>query len=316
MKSAAVLFAFFGYAMAEFPSDCPNVTLIHGVKDKWYDACLGLQYQKDATSVEACKAGCYADMNCSVWQYINDDGVEKCWSGNVVHGCLSRTTSAAGLKAFERDLVDGERIQHGFIKVVSQNDFETLGLKPYPESTGTEEEKTARCKEFCYTDVSCTVWQYGADGCWLEHGPYNFATGTKNDSVFAKSMVAGETIEHTCPPYVEPEGLPWPWIIAGIVLGLLALAALIYFLQKKPKVKKTRAIKTTPKPEPQITYFIPQPTVLIPQTSVVQVPTYQPVQQPTYTYTTAPTTATAAPVTYAAPTTATTTPLISGGVVY
>merc|ERR1719443_1244438 len=101
------------------------------------------------------------------------------------------------------------------------------------------------------------------------------------------------------------------YVICGIVLGLLALAALIYFLQKKPKVKKTRAIKTTPKPEPQITYFIPQPTVLIPQTSVVQVPPYQPVQQPTYTYTTAPTTATAAPIVQTTGVSAQATPLIS-----
>jgi len=305
MKSVAVLLAVVGSAMAEFPSDCPNVTVIHGVEDKWYDACLGLQYQKDAATVDACKAQCYSNMNCSVWQFVNDSGLAKCWSGNVVHGCLSRANDKA-LQSFERDLKGGERIQHGFVKVVSVNEnVETLGLKLYTESTGTEDEKVARCKEFCYTDVTCTVWQYGSDGCWLEHAPSNIKKGTKEGSDWAKTMVAGETIEHTCPPYVEPAGLPWPWIIAGIILGLLALAAIIYFLQKKPKVKKTRAIKTTPKPEPLpvITYFVPQPTVLIPQTSVVQtVPTYQPV-----------TTVASAPAyqtTYAVPTT--TTPLITG----
>merc|ERR1719224_373282 len=114
----------------------------------------------------------------------------------------------------------------------------------------------------------------------------------KTDSPFAKVMKDGETIEHICPPKPE-EPFPWPWVIAGIVLGLLALAALLYFLcAKKPKVKKTRAVKIEPKPQAQqIMYFIPQPTVLIPQ----QAPQYQQVVQsaPMTSYTT-----TAAPAAY------------------
>merc|ERR1712166_1261534 len=81
---------------------------------------------------------------------------------------------------------------------------------------------------------------------------------------FAAAMIAGQTIEHTCPPYVAPEGLPWPWIIAGIVLGVLALAAILYaLLTKTPKTKKTRAVKIEPKPEPVVPIFIPQPTVMM-----------------------------------------------------
>jgi hypothetical protein len=224
-----------------------------------------------------------------------------CWSGTLAHGCLGRGTDAT-LQKFEEDLVAGERIQHGFIKVTATNSkMETLGLKHLREDTGDEASKIARCKEFCYSDVSCGVWQYGADGCWIEHLPQNPKGETKTDSDWAAGMLAGETVEKVCPPYKQPDGLPWPWIISGIVIGLLALGAIVYALQKKPKVKKTRAVKVEPKPEPVVTYFVQQPTVLVPQTSVVMqsVPTYTTVAQAApQTYTTI---AQAAPTTYAAP---------------
>lgn len=297
-----VLLVLLGSAFAEFPSDCPNITVIHDVVgDNWYDGCLGLDKKPDATSATACEEQCKTDMNCSIWQMTD----KACWSGNVVHGCRSRGSDSA-LGNFEEDLKAGQRIQHGFIKVVSTDTKkQVLNLKHYPEKTGDQATQIARCKEFCYTDVTCTVWQYGSDGCWVEHLPGNAAGSSTTNSTWAEGMLAGETIEHTCPPY-EPEGLPWPWIIAGIVLALLAIIAAIVMCQKKPKVKKTRAVKIEPKPEPApIMYFVPQPTMLIPQQSMVM---QQPlistsvIQAPTYT--------TAAPTTYttAAPTTYTTVP--------
>merc|ERR1711862_486218 len=115
----------------------------------------------------------------------------------------------------------------------------------------------------------------------------------------------------------EEEGLPWLWIILGAIAGLLLIGAIIFMLQKKPKVKKTRAVKIEPKPAapaaPPV-YFMPAPqqTVPIPQPSVVQVPQYQPMTAtvtptmytaPTTEYVTtvaaAPTTVTAAPITTA-----------------
>jgi len=278
MKAAAVLL-LLKTAWA-FPADCPNVTVIHDVKgDKWYDGCLGLDQKTEVTTAAACEAQCKTDMDCSIWQMIkHKDKGELCWSGNVVHGCRTRGSDEA-LGDFEGDLLAGQRLQHGFIKVVSTNaKMETIGLLKYPETSGTEAEQIERCKMYCYTGITCTVWQYGKDdGCWVEHGPSNLKGEVKTDSDWAKTMVTGETIEHTCPPYVAPDGLPWPWIIAGIVLGVLALAAILYALLKKtPKTKKTRAVKIEPKPEPVVPLFIPQPTILIPQQSVVMM-------QPMYT---------------------------------
>jgi len=257
-----------GNALA-FPKDCPNVTVLHDVVgDKWYDGCLGLDKKDSATTAAACEEQCKADMDCSVWQMLKHADSKKggCWSGNVVHGCRSRD-SAGKLRSFEAELLAGQRLQHGFIKVVSTNvKMETRGLLHYTETTGDEAERIKRCKGYCYTGITCTVWQFGKDGCWVEHGPDNLKEKAKNDSDWAKGMIAGETIEHTCPPYVAPDGLPWPWIIAGIVLGVLALAAILYALLKKtPKTKKTRAVKIEPKPEPVVPLFIPQPTVVMMQ---------------------------------------------------
>lgn len=276
MKVAFLLLGTAKVAFA-FPADCPNVTVLHDVVgDNWYDGCLGLDKKTTVTTANACEEQCKADMTCNVWQMTK----VHCWSGNAVHGCRSRGSDKA-LGNFEEDLVAGQRIQHGFVKLVAKNSkVEAIGLKHYPETTGTEAEQIARCKNDCYSDTTCTVWQYGADGCWVEHLPTNAKKETSTESDWAKGMIAGETIEHTCPPYKPEEGLPWPWIITGIILGLLALAALaiIYGLQKKPKVKKTRAVKIEPKKEP-IVYFIPQPTVLVPQPSYVM---QQPIVQQQY----------------------------------
>jgi len=207
--------------------------------------------------------------------------VYKCWRGGDVHGCGER---GGGQKQeqFAGDLKDGERIQHGALKVLANNTFIFYkGLSHYPEDTGNESVKIARCKLACYTTVACSVWQYNKDGCYIEDrdGPLTSENKAEVEveTEAAKTMNNGQTIEHYCPFYVPPEpeeGLPWVWIITGIVLGLLALAAIIYSLQKTPKVKKTRDVKITPKEEPEeevpltTVYFIPQPTMLVQQPMV------------------------------------------------
>jgi hypothetical protein len=289
MLHIAIALSVLGSAVDayDYSWTCPNYTVLESKLSGWYDGCLGLtnQVEYDTQGVSGCAAQCYKDMNCSIWQMVNSSGVQKCWSGSVVHGCLARNSGTGHPPTqFEKDLLGGERVQHGFVKVVQKNKEETLGLKSYPEATGTDVEKAARCKVFCETDVSCTVWQYGSNGCWMEHLPGNKKGNTTTTSDFALGMTAGETVEHVCPPYQPPPCDFWckykTWIIVGSILALLAIAGLIFFLlQKKPKVKKTRTIiPKKEEPKPVIT-FIPQPTVLIPQTSVVQMATPQYVPQ-------------------------------------
>eukprot|EP00746_Dinoflagellata_sp_MGD_P116507 gnl/MRDRNA2_/MRDRNA2_52354_c0_seq1.p1 gnl/MRDRNA2_/MRDRNA2_52354_c0~~gnl/MRDRNA2_/MRDRNA2_52354_c0_seq1.p1 ORF type:complete len:331 (+),score=63.59 gnl/MRDRNA2_/MRDRNA2_52354_c0_seq1:80-994(+) len=299
MSAMKVLFALLGTTLAEFPADCPNVTVLHDVVgDNWYDGCLGLHKNPDMTTATACEEQCKTDMNCSVWQMTKIGDNEHCYSGQVTHACRSRGSDAA-LGNFEGSLIAGQRLQHGFINVLSVNsNVETKNLMHYPEKTGTESEQILRCKQFCYTDVSCTVWQYGKDGCWIEHAPNHLAAGTDPNSTWAEGMLAGENIEHTCPPYEPEEGLPMLWIIAGSLLALAALIFVIMFCcMKKPKVKKTRAVKIEAKkePAPVLMYYVAQPTVQVPQPTVVM-------QQPLITSAPTYTTTTAAPVVSTAPT--------------
>merc|ERR1719191_1539860 len=201
MKSEAALFMLLGApAMAVFPESCWNVTVIHSTATGWNDGCKGLDRKKDLLTEEACKTGCYKEMNCSVWQWVKASNDElQCWSGNVVHGCKSRDGDVSAFD--ENNLLGGERIMHGDVKVTGPaTGVQVMGLKKYDENTGTDAERVARCKLACETDVTCTVWQYGENACWMEHSPgYEKKAETKNDTTFA-SVATGEYIEHLCTP--------------------------------------------------------------------------------------------------------------------
>jgi len=310
-----MLFTLLGSAVASKPFlTCWNATVVHDVKDGWNDGCLGLKKKPLSATEEACGAQCKADPECIVWQWVNQtNGDLECWSGNEVHGCVGRSAKPGDASAFKNQLLAGQRLQHGNVKVLNTSKgVQVMGLKKYEETSGTEAEHITRCRLACHSDVTCGVWQYGDNKCWMEHTPGNNATKEVTGTDFAKAIVAGEFVEHYCAPKPEEPGLPWPWIIAGIVLGLIALGAIAYCLKKQPKVKKTRAVKIEPKPEPTIMYFIPQPTVLIPQTSMIApvAPQYTSVPQ----YASAPVTTTYTVTPTGAPTTVTQ-PLVSGGVV-
>merc|ERR1712224_1004600 len=153
----------------------------------------------------------------------------------------------------------------------------------------------ARCKTACYSDVTCGVWQYGMGGCWREHKTHK-ATSTDTHSDFAKNVSAGEYILHYCPPLPpkkdDGSSVPLLWIILAIIGGLLLFFGILYVILHKPKApKKTRAIKIANEYEEAVVpLFVPQPTVLVRQPSVVYsapAPTtsvvYTQVAQPTYT---------------------------------
>jgi len=270
------------------PFECEDVKVTHDTLDHWLDGCLGLTLQPDYTTAAACEDACKKDMKCSVWQF--SEGAEgasvvgpHCDYGTLTTNCRSRT----GDKSFKS--LGGQRIQHGSINVLSDNTGVkmAMGLYGFPmhkKTTGDEVAMSARCKDMCYSDVTCTAWQYGEDGCWIENLPGAPVVSWSTDNPWLKTMVGGETIEHTCPKPVVPEETNWPLIVGLVVAGLLALGAILYMVLKpKPKVKKTRAVKIQQEEAP---LFIPQPTIMIPQApvQVVQAPTYQLVQQPSVVY--------------------------------
>jgi hypothetical protein len=314
MKSATALAVFGALAapvLAEIPEwvtnpakSCPNVSVIHDVKtDHWFAGCMGLAFQDHLTTVEACEATCKTDMNCSVWQVVgyNNKTIKHCWLGSAAHGCRTRESPGAMWK-LQHHLVAGQRLQHGFVEVLETlHGAQVVGLHHIEENPQTSDaagpdggvasqnDMIKRCKTFCYTDVSCTHWQYGVDGCWVEHygeaGDFP-AQGIVRNSSWALSMVVGEIIKHTCPPYVYKYTPPWEWIITGGVLSLIALLGILYMVLKpKQKIKKTRAVKLEPieDAEQQAPFFIPQPSnMFVPQSPMLATPItaqFQPVTQ-------------------------------------
>merc|ERR1719421_947627 len=152
MQSATVVLALL-HGTTAFPNDCANVTVLHSVtRDGWDAGCAGVQWNEDQTTAEGCKKSCYDNVNCTVWQWVqtaNEDGEKlKCWTGGDVHGCGERVPIGQGnQEQFQGNLKDGERIQHGAVRVIQNNSFIwTKGLKHYPEEQGDESYKIARCK--------------------------------------------------------------------------------------------------------------------------------------------------------------------------
>lgn len=247
---------------------CPHVTVIADTKvDSWFGNCDGLNKKEDITETAVCESTCKNDLNCTIWKMTNNSqGLpQACFQGSIAHNCRSGNGPP-------KNVLASQHIQHGEVVPVKDNfGLQTLGLLKVdmdPDTTGNATSLTDRCKAFCYSDTYCTVWQYGKDGCHIEHLPYHKATGTSNTSEWANTMVAGETIKHVCPPAKKDEeaGLPWPLIICGIVAGLLGIAALLYvvLLKPKPKTKKTRDVKLAkdpkPAPEPATIQYIAVPT--------------------------------------------------------
>lgn len=231
-----------------FDEACPYVSVIRDVAlDPWYSECVGLKAvakpNLDAAGNEvpwtelACEEICNKDMKCGLWQLVSvpPDNKVKCWTGKVTRW-----------DECDKNVTAGKLIQHGYIDIITvSNHTQTLGLNKLPTKTGEIQERVDHCRNVCYSDVTCTVWQFGEDGCWVEQLPGYPRGKTVKDSDWAKGFVAGEIIGHTCNPPVDPEGeeeegTPWAWIIGGSALGALVIGGLAYLGLSAKSARKTK----------------------------------------------------------------------------
>lgn len=64
------------------------------------------------------------------------------------------------------------------------------------------------CKHVCYSDINCQYWTYAPNyGCWVEDASQNYGPSwpltldsANRDTDYALDCVAGEYIQHFCPP--------------------------------------------------------------------------------------------------------------------
>lgn len=234
---------------------CKEVPVVLSDVDMgWEDTCKGLEHQEAIGTSAACQAACVSDASCSVWQFYykgaGDNKKPFCWKGIPNSACRGRIGFAVS---------GGQRLQHGRVELLeSALGIEVKGLKAHTFETGTDTVSEKRCREQCYSDITCGVWQFTADGCWVEHGPKFLRKKSFKGTAFANAVTAGEFIKHYCPlpPKEEPAPSIWESLFGGGKLAALLIIALVlcglcgfkYMLDEGRKAKKrqktTRAVKT------------------------------------------------------------------------
>jgi len=163
----------------------------------WPGKCLGL-HEKLVEYGMSCMDDCYQDPLCAVWQE-HPNG--KCYQG-VGEDCYNKRGSLGFVPK------GAQRVQHGEIRVLLDlYGIEVNGLKRFFDQNyfNDREEGIAHCKELCYSNIRCQYWTFGDDGCRAEEPPENKApyplttSGISRTSGYAKSVVAGQYIQHVCP---------------------------------------------------------------------------------------------------------------------
>lgn len=190
----------------EMPARCWNTTVIEDTRNGWPGQCIGLSRVDWTNNVTQCEQACRDESLCSVWQYNNQT---HCWTGR-------------GRECDFRDANDdvvverAQRLQHGLVRVLkNMQGWHVDVLRPLGIwHTGGVDEGVAHCRNWCYSDIRCQYWQYGSDGCWVEDPDYYLwrsvgyplttaRGGATSESDWAKTMVAGEYIQHICPVRVD-----------------------------------------------------------------------------------------------------------------
>jgi len=184
-----------------------------------------------------CEAECKSDVTCMVWQFVpkkvlapGTTSDRKKWgcyqSKSTPDTCnKARTYKVNGATVSNPYSVAGGMVQHGLVRVVGKLDNnQVLGLKKAfaAGSYSTEVVDKTMCKELCYSDIYCTVWQYfevggihasirnKADaGCWVEDATHSnvvdYPLALNNGNQFAAAnqgkhtWITGEFIQHYCP---------------------------------------------------------------------------------------------------------------------
>eukprot|EP00933_Yihiella_yeosuensis_P040625 TRINITY_DN3495_c0_g1_i1.p1 TRINITY_DN3495_c0_g1~~TRINITY_DN3495_c0_g1_i1.p1 ORF type:complete len:538 (-),score=107.37 TRINITY_DN3495_c0_g1_i1:266-1879(-) len=206
---------------------CWQTSVLFDTKTGWPGLCSNLFKVDAITNQESCRATCASDPRCPVWQF---DGGGHCKMGFGIH-CAPKSKAVGA----------SQRLMHGSIRVLKAmigirvRNLYKIGIEPGGVDVAANVQ---RCKGWCYSVISCNYWQYSnKDGCFVD-APMLSTKGGKNlanqvpyplttaDTATAADMIAGEYIQHYCPPAVapptakkKPAGLPiWAWIAGGVVL--------------------------------------------------------------------------------------------------
>jgi len=130
--------------------------------------------------------------------------------GECYQGLGTNCESREGDLSF--DIQGAARILHGDVTVVqSMKKYEVANLRTIGIfNVGNGSDGVQRCRSLCYSNIKCTLWQYGADGCRVQDDEflgvlmqYPMTTldgGADSTSEVARTMRDSEYIQHHCPP--------------------------------------------------------------------------------------------------------------------
>lgn len=246
---------------------CWESRVLKDIHDGWPGQCVGLMLVQ-APTMEKCRVSCLNQPRCPVWQFNPGQIKGGCWQGQG-HHCETRN----GYDAVQ--FSGGQRIQHGSVRVIKQMaGIEVHNLRPIGKlSNEGQSANIKRCREVCYSDILCQYWQYSQDGCQVEDPTYSTVQypltlegGASTTSSYARSVVAGEFIQHYCPPrsqqpdlaalrqekpdplgsYANWRIVPYGILVSLVLLMLMCLAFCVLDQKENTQAPDTHADVTTP----------------------------------------------------------------------
>lgn len=192
---------------------CWYTTVVQDHANGWPGQCDGLTEQVNqavngtvaAVTQQECSDACVRDAACTTWVFKTDSAVvptaTHCWIGAGNH-CFQANTVATTV------VTAAQRIQRGNVRVLKDMqgyqvlNLANLGVFQAAESSA---DGAQRCQNWCYSSIYCNYWSYAADGCSVETqanaAAYPLTTaGVAQNNAYTTGQVAGEYIQHYCPP--------------------------------------------------------------------------------------------------------------------
>lgn len=207
-------------------------TVIQDIANGWEGSCMGLQQTNSSTTAAACREACCSDPNCEVWQWGN---TREMASQSSLGICKTGRGLECSSDHFENFLVlAGQRVSHGApsatVKLASGRWCTGAGmLQAKLEPVQAQDSALQRCRDVCYQDASCSVWQYSiSEGCW-----YGSADSCATRLYGAADVLGGEKVSRACQSgeqlrlhtdYVRVFG------VIGAVASLLTLVATVVLM--------------------------------------------------------------------------------------
>eukprot|EP00928_Gymnodinium_smaydae_P006933 TRINITY_DN12476_c0_g3_i1.p1 TRINITY_DN12476_c0_g3~~TRINITY_DN12476_c0_g3_i1.p1 ORF type:complete len:787 (+),score=136.53 TRINITY_DN12476_c0_g3_i1:93-2363(+) len=175
------------------------IRVLEDVHKGWTAQCDGL-VKVTLTNGETCEENCRKSATCPSYQVLNTTwaGLE-CWQG-LGHNCWENKQGLHPIAA-QRFLRGSVRVLKDLTGIQVMGLVLSFGL----EDTPVSDEIVSRCRNVCYSSITCSVWILSSKwGCYVEDTLRATISWPPTTSTFnagtelARTVVAGEYIQHQC----------------------------------------------------------------------------------------------------------------------